>query len=342
VEPISQLILRNADLLHTGQILMINPPCDSAFRRLVDGKRHIRVFSQEFGDFNCLKSNGADAEFGLFPSLFSDAQDIVLKLPRERERLEMLLHALASSIHPESVLWLAGENRSGIKSSVKRIDPYFQSVFKIDSARHCVLFKACNPILSKSFDLDCYKKTWPLTFSGSRIKIVSLPGTFAHGKPDQGTRLLLGTMEKLKPSGKVLDFACGNGIIGLSLNTLPGALEVTLLDVSALALESARCSLQANGMEAVVVASDGLSQLEGSFDWIISNPPFHRANRNDLNIARNFFANSRDFLLETGKILLVCNNHLPYLSWLRDFFKQVDVVEANGRFKVVLATGIRR
>lgn len=339
---VSQLILRNAELLRTGQVLLINPLRDSCFSRLSQDKRQVSVFSQDFGDHNYLSSSGAKSQFRLIPSAASTAQDIVLILPRERDRLNMLLHALASSMAPQSILWLVGENQSGIKSSAKKLGEYFGSVSKVDSARHCSLFRAGSPAPPSAFDLECYKKTWPLIFSGTQINIVSLPGTFAHGKLDRGTGLLLETLEELKPTGQVLDFACGSGVIGLSLLHLLPATGLTLLDVSALALESARCSLRANGMEATVLASDGLSHLGGSFDWIISNLPFHRGVRNDLDIARNFFAGAGNFLTKTGKILLVCNNHLPYPAWLRDYFTRVEVIRIGWGFKVVLAAGIRR
>jgi len=342
MERVSQLILRNSELLRTGQVLLINPPRDSCFSSLSQDKRDIRVFSQDFANYHDLNISGAKAEFGLIPPTTPTAQDIVLILPRERERLEMLLHALSSSMSPQSILWLAGENRSGIKSSAKRLSRYFHSVSRVDNARHCTLFRACNPVPQQPFVLDDYKKTWALIYAGTEINIVSLPGTFAHGKLDRGSELLLESMKELKPTGSVLDFACGNGVIGLSSLSIHPATRLTLLDVSALALESARCSLNANGMKAIVLPSDGLSQLKDSFDWIISNPPFHRGIRSDLDIARKFFSGAGNFLTETGKILLVCNHHLPYPAWLRDYFSQVEVMKTDGGFKVVLATGKRR
>ena len=339
MERVSQLILRNQELFRTGQILLINPPRDTCFARLTEGNRKVSLFSQDFGDYSWLKSSGADAEFGLIPALASKPQDVVLILPRERARLDMMLHALASSMAPESVLWLAGENRSGIKSSTKRLSPYFQSVSRVDNARHCTLLKACNPSPPDQFELERYKKIWPLAFAGKEFIIISLPGTFAHGKLDKGTSLLLDALDQLKPSGSILDFACGSSVIGLYLLGTNPAAKLTLLDVSALALESTRRSLAANDMEATVLASDGLSNLDGSFDWIISNPPFHRGIRNDLDIARKFFANSGDFLTETGKILLVCNHHLPYPAWLKEYFARVEVVRHNREFKVIQASG---
>jgi 16S rRNA (guanine1207-N2)-methyltransferase len=341
MERVSQLICRNAELLRTGQVLLINPPRDSCFSKLSRDDREVSVFSQNFGDYNYLNSSDAKAKFGLLPSVASTAQDIVLILPRERERLEMMLHALTSSMPPQSILWLTGEKRSGIKSSAKRLSPYFQSLSRVDNARHCTLFRAGNPIPPKPFDLERYKKTWPLITADTQIDIFSLPGTFAHGKLDKGTRLLLDTLEEVRPSGQVLDFACGNGVIGMSVLSLNSASVLTLLDTSALALESARCSLRANKMQATVLASDGLSHLEGSFDWIISNPPFHQGIRNDLDIARNFVAGAADFLKESGKILLVCNLHLPYPAWLSDYFTRVETVRKGQGFKVILASGIR-
>jgi len=339
MERVSQLILRNQELFRTGRILLINPPRDTCFARLTEEDRKVSIFSQDFGDYSWLKSSGADTEFGLIPALASIVQDVVLILPRERARLDMMLHTLASSMAPESVLWLAGENRSGIKSSAKRLSPFFQSVSRVDNARHCTLLKACNPSPPDQFDLERYKKNWQLALSGKEFTIISLPGTFAHGKLDKGTSLLLDVLDELKPSGSILDFACGNGVVGLSLLSLHPAAMLTLLDVSAIALESTRRSLAANGMEATVVASDGLSGVEGNFDWIISNPPFHRGIRNDLEIARKFFANAGDFLTETGKILLVCNHHLSYPAWLKEYFTRVEVVRHDREFKVILASG---
>ncbi len=342
MERVSQLILRNAGRLGGGKILLINPPRDSCFSRLVDLGCTVRIFTQDFGDFKWLQASGAEIRFGTIPVIDSQFDHIVFIQPRERERLLMMLHALSSGMSAGTKLWLAGENRTGIKSCAKRLSLYFETVAKTDSARHCALLEACKPLPCEPFDLAAYEKSWPVSSRAGDLSIVSLPGTFAHGSLDKGSELLLDTAAELKPSGRVLDFACGNGVIGLSLLVLDPALEMTMLETSALALESARLSLRCNEREATLVASDGLSELNGQFNWIISNPPFHRGVRNELDIAHKFFSDAGHFMQKTGKILLVCNHHLPYPAWLQTYFTRIEIMRADRKYKVIQASGKRR
>jgi len=116
------------------------------------------------------------------------------------------------------------------------------------------------------------------------------------------------------------------------------ALDVTLLDNSALALESARQSLEANGMHAHLLPSDGLSEVNRRYDWIVSNPPFHRGVARDFDISRQFFARAGHVLSRQGTILLVCNRHLPYDMWLAEHFSLVETLAGNDSFKVLRAS----
>ena len=342
MERVSQLILRNAERLNQGNILLINPPRDSCYSQLAENGYKVSIFTQDFGDWKWLQDSGADAQFGTFPSVSPQTDHIILIQARERERLLMMLHALATAMPAAAGLWLVGENRSGIKSSGKRLSLYFENVCKSDNARHCALFSADQPRPVETFSLSDYEKPWSVSTAAGNMDIISLPGTFAHGNLDKGSELLLDTLLELAPSGRVLDFACGSGVIGLSLLGLNPEIDLTMLDTSALAIESTRRSLAKNHQQATVVASDGLAELTGKYDWIISNPPFHRGVENDPGIAHDFFSEAGHFLQKEGKILLVCNQHLPYPAWLKAYFTKVETVRAKRGFKVILASGIRR
>jgi 16S rRNA (guanine1207-N2)-methyltransferase len=197
-------------------------------------------------------------------------------------------------------------------------------------------------VSGQPFDLDGSASVWPVEFRGRRIEVVSLPGVFAHGRLDGGSRLLLEYLESVRPAGTVLDFACGSGVIACSLLAADPEISATLLDVSATALESSKRTLSINGLTARILASDGLSELDGRYDWIVSNPPFHRGVSSDLDIAARFFARAGTFLAVGGRIVIVCNRHLPYQGWLQEHFEQVDCVEVTGEFRLICATRPRK
>ena len=186
--------------------------------------------------------------------------------------------------------------------------------------------------------MDELFSTWTTEYAGRSLEICSLPGVFAHGRLDRGTELLLDAATGLSFSGDVLDFACGTGVIGVSIIAAHPDVTLTALDVSAAAVAAAHETLDRNGMQAQVLPSRGLSGLTGTFDWIVSNPPFHQGVADDLDVAADFFRSAGTFLNEKGKILVVFNRHLPYMGWIKDNFDPVGVLARNREFCVVQAT----
>lgn len=342
MERTSQVILRNESRLPPGGLLMVNPPRDSLFRQLGTSGRMVHISSQDYGDFRWLNASGASAAFEVVPAELAASQTVLLHLPREKDRLAMLLHSISSWLPPESRLWLVGENLAGIKSAGKHLSQYFHTVNRLDNARHCGLYEATGPIRVTPFERADYEQPWEVQYGGKTIRMRSLPGVFAHGRLDPGSELLLHTLERLKPSGTVLDFACGSGVIGCVIRSAEAGAYLTLLDVSALAIESSRQSLAQNGLTGALLPSDGLSKLEGRYDWIISNPPFHRGVSNNLEIARRFFGEAGTFLTNRGRIVIVCNRHLPYNGWLKNHFEQVEQLDKNKAFMIIQASKPRK
>lgn len=394
----SELILRNAEALPPGSVLLFNPPRDTLFRELA-ARAPARLFTQDFGDYAWLANAGAEASFGLLPWPWprsnvlgasteaipassthvipgiephgtagsepnnpptpeihvipapepGSPENVILFLPREKERLDFLLHAIADHLPADGTLWLVGENRAGIKSAGKRLQTRFEVVRKLDSARHCGLFEASAPRPGDPFRLEDYRAQWelelPAGLAGGPLRIASLPGVFAHGRLDGGTALLLQFLgheyRRLRIAGSVLDFGCGAGVLGLALLRANPQLRMTLLDSSAAALTSAAWSVEANGFPAgtvEVLPADGLTESGPRYDWIVSNPPFHRGVETDLDIARQFFGRAAARLSRTGRLLLVCNRHLPYERWLDEHFGVVENPHSDREFKILLAS----
>ena len=63
----------------------------------------------------------------------------------------------------------------------------------------------------------------------------------------RGTKVLLETLDAV-PSGKVLDFGCGAGVISAYINVLPGEHDFTLVDCDALALSSSNKTMSGVGV----------------------------------------------------------------------------------------------
>lgn len=82
-------------------------------------------------------------------------------------------------------------------------------------------------------------------------------------------------LDRLPPSGRVLDMGTGSGAIAVALaHTRPDA-AVTALDVSEQALAVARRNAAANGATVAFLSSDWYSALAAqTFDLIVSNPPY--------------------------------------------------------------------
>jgi 16S rRNA (guanine1207-N2)-methyltransferase len=336
---ISQIIERN---LHrqssAGKGLWINPEKDPAWRNAARSCSSLELLCQDYGAFLFHQQAGGEVQFAAFPVESKSAYSwIILNLPRQKALLRMLLDYAASLLADGGVLWLAGENKAGIKSAEKILKTCFTRVSKLDNARHCTLYEATLPLSNHIFDAGNYQEKWMLGCGGNDIKVASYPGVFAHGRLDGGTALLLGQLTELGCSGEILDFGCGAGVIGACIATQKEDVNVTFLDTSALALKSCEDTLAANQLNGCLLASDGLSEVKQTYDMIISNPPIHAGVKTNNRMSVRLLESVHKHLRPGGRLILVANRHLPYERGLSDGFHQVSELVKNKHFKVIVA-----
>jgi len=337
---VSQVFARNfPNKSACNSALWINPEADDTWRQAQGICRSLRLLCQDHGAFSYLQAAGAEAEFAAFPDSEQGKYDwIILNLPRQKDLLDMLLACAASLLSSSGRLWLAGENKAGIKSADKRLKAHFQYVEKMDKARHCVLFQARGPLNAQPFRANDYRKTWELDCAHGPLQAVSYPGVFAHGRLDAGTAMLLNVLGDMELNGDVLDFGCGAGVIGACMAARHPQCNITLLDSSALALKACRETLESNHLGGEMLASDGLMNLNGSFDFIISNPPIHAGIRTDNRLSIRLLDNVHEHIRPGGKLILVANVHLPYERWLMETFRHCTQKTSDNHYKVILAS----
>lgn len=240
-----------------------------------------------------------------------------------------LLQLLAQAPIGQEIL-IIGENRCGVRSVEKTLAPYGE-IAKIDSARRCGLYHFS--LQNKPhFEL---KNFWR-TYQHSRLEnltIYSLPGVFSAAELDTGTELLLSTIDN-KIKGKVLDLGCGAGVIGSMIKKRAPNAQITMADIHAMALESARKTLSENQLQGEVYASDVFSDVQGKFDLIISNPPFHDGIDTAYRAVTELITQAKWHLNQYGELRIVANAFLPYPELLRQHFNDYQVLAQTGKFKV--------
>lgn len=340
MQAVSQIIERNLNRFKVVEnALWINPEKDQCWQPVKKLSRNLTLFTQDFGTFAFLKQTGEATQFDAFPAAMPASYDwIIINQPRQKALLRMLIDCVAPLLANDGVVWLAGENKAGIKSADKLLKARFTRVRKLDNARHCTLYEVAAASTSRDFEPAKYREKWLLHVNPHEIRVVSYPGVFAHGRLDAGTSLLLQALSGLELTGEVLDFACGAGIIGAFIaKDNPGS-RLSLLDTSALALRSSEETFSANQLQASNIASDGLSELSGKYDFIVSNPPFHAGVKTDNQLGVRLLDSAHQFLNPGGTLIIVANTHLPYEKLLSHTFGHQRQLMANDRYKVIAAT----
>lgn len=265
MDPRSEVLLRQADLFQ-GSLLLTGLPADDLPGRLPDA----RGWSWHAGDFAALQARfPGRTHFGTEAPV-EPFEAAVLFLPKAKDLTDYLLNALASRLQGRE-LFLVGEKRAGIEAAARQLSP-FGRARKLDSARHCQLWQVTVENAPQAVELDSLAKHFDIDLDGGPLKVVSLPGVFSHGRLDRGSALLLENIDRL-PSGHLLDFGCGAGVLGAAVKRRNPQMTVTMLDVDAFATASSRLTLAANGLEAEVLTGDGIDAAPEHLDAILTNPP---------------------------------------------------------------------
>ncbi|MDO3720216.1 class I SAM-dependent methyltransferase [Marinobacter sp. chi1] len=265
---------------------------------------------------------------------------IVLRIPRHSDYLAWLLRWVNGVLADDGLLLAGGM----IKHLPDRsVDVFAQAVQteEVCPARKKARVIVCRPGTASLTDWSGAWKGYAL--DRSELTVQALPAVFAREKLDIGTRLFLPHVREsvsvLSAGDRVLDLACGNGVVGLAALTEREDLELTFSDVSSQAVASAQRNLSEAFPSARVqcLHADGIDAGAGQFERILLNPPFHEGGVVGDHIALRLFAQAKKHLSPTGRLLMVGNRHLGYHRSLRTFFPVVRQLDANPKFVVLEA-----
>lgn len=85
----------------------------------------------------------------------------------------------------------------------------------------------------------------------------------------------------------LIDLGCGSGAIGLSIKNEYPNLDVTLVDISKDALEITKENMDNLNLSCNIIESDMWTNIKGTYDIIVSNPPYIREDEEIEEIVKN-------------------------------------------------------
>lgn len=159
-------------------------------------------------------------------------------------------------------------------------------------------------------------------------------GVFSKSGLDFGTRTLLEALPLDKISGRVLDFGCGYGPIGIFVKNNTSAI-VDMIDINNRSLELAKKNASLNDLDVNIFHSDTYQNVKEKYDYIITNPPI-RVGKIKL---YEILFDAKKYLKKSGELWLVINKNQGAKSLLRDLDKHytVSIVEKSKGFYIIRA-----
>ena len=138
-----------------------------------------------------------------------------------------------------------------------------------------------------------------VTLLGQSFTFLTDSGVFSKKMVDYGSQILLNTLNFEK--GKtLLDLGCGYGPLGISLAKVQDV-KPTMVDINNRAIDLAKQNAQKNGVEADIFQSNIYEKVNGTFDYIISNPPIRAGKQ----VVHTIISESINYLKVGGNLTIV-------------------------------------
>lgn len=323
---LSQVLLRNEPLLLATSPLLVNMPDDEFSQSLnaLNKDADITYFDNnyELHQQHQSKTN-TQSTFSAYYQTDKKHDLVIINFPKSKQELLFTFAMLAQCTTEETRILVVGENKSGIKSIDKLIKDQTSFCDKVDTARHCVLFETQLINHHLTFDIEDWFHYYSVSVKHLTFQVAALPGVFSQAKLDIGTQVLLNNLPA-NISGEVLDFGCGAGVIACFVGLHFKEANLTLADVSALAIASSEKTLAINGLRGKVIATNSLSNITEQYQYVFSNPPFHQGIKTHYVATESFLSGIKKHLKKQGTLTIVANSFLKYQPIIEDSIGKTD------------------
>jgi len=298
--------------------------------------------SQKAIQSNCIHNGVTIENIEIKNSIETPVDDydfVLIKTPKSHAMLEDQLARIKPFLTQKTHVIAAGMAKSIHTSTLKLFECY------IGSTKTSLAKKKARLIFSQvDKNIPDKKSPYPKNYvlENTRYKIINHANVFSRESLDVGTRFFLQHIPQSNEYKKIIDLACGNGVVGLiAVEKNPNA-DILFLDESYMAVASAQENMNLNMENCALVqfeVNDCLSGVkENSVDLILNNPPFHQNNVIGDEVAWKMFKQSKQVLKKNGELWVIGNRHLGYHVKLKRIFNSCEVIITNKKFVILRAT----
>lgn len=275
-------------------------------------------------------------------SVFEDESfsHVFYRISKEKPVTHHIINAAYRLLTPGGKFFISGQKNEGIKTYIDKAALLFAS--PTSAQKNGLIYTATLKKMSQHstnfLDDSHYHQLRPIASLDS-ITPYSKPGLFGWNKIDQGSEFLIRELPAFlntlpaRPTG-LLDLGCGYGYLTLMTATLDVTQRV-LTDNNAAALTTASYNCERHGLNVQVIAADCGDQVQGTFDLILCNPPFHQGFAVDGDLTNKFIRGTKRLLAKNGSAVFVVNQFIPLERKASEYFRKVQLLADNGSFKVV-------
>ena len=169
----------------------------------------------------------------------------------------------------------------------------------------------------------------------------SCDSIFSKNKIDDGTRSLLNAIyEKCNLYGEGLDLGCGLGVIGIAL-IKKFSMKFDMVDINKTAVKLSKENTAKNNVSdsANVFYSDGFSEINKEYDFIITNPPIKTGKQ----LLFKLMEDSYNHLKWNGSLVLVIRKDHGMESLkkhIQSIYGNCEIIDRNKGFYILKANKI--
>jgi 16S rRNA (guanine1207-N2)-methyltransferase len=289
-------------------------------------------FARALAEAGFTVNPAAPIEPGPFP--------LVLALPpRQRDEARFILAEAVARAGKGGIVLAAATNSEGARSLEADLGALAGGVASL-SKNKCRAFWARiepqrinRPLLEDWLALGAAR---PLA---GDARFLSRPGLFAWDRIDAGSALLARHLPA-DLAGHGADLGCGFGYLSAEiLARCPKVAALDLYEAERMALELAQENLAplAHGVTLDFFWHDVTVGLRGSYDFIVSNPPFHTGREDRADLGQAFIVAGAKALRPGSRMLIVANRHLPYEDTFAAHFARHRLLADAEGYKIIEA-----